>query len=58
LKLNRGIVAALESPDVRERFAALALDINPTSLQEFRTLVDAEMLRWKEVVAQTKVRVQ
>jgi tripartite-type tricarboxylate transporter receptor subunit TctC len=58
LKLNRGIVTALESPDVRERFAALALDINPTSLQEFRMLIDAEMLRWKEVVAQTKVRAQ
>jgi tripartite-type tricarboxylate transporter receptor subunit TctC len=58
LKLNRGIVTALESPDVRERFAALALDINPTSLQEFRTLIDAEMLRWKEVVAQTQVRAQ
>jgi tripartite-type tricarboxylate transporter receptor subunit TctC len=58
LQANRAIAAALDAPDVRERFAALALDINPTTLEDFRGMIDSELRRWKEVVAQTKVRLQ
>jgi tripartite-type tricarboxylate transporter receptor subunit TctC len=57
-KLNREIVAALAAADVRERFSALALDINPATVDEFRALIDAEMRRWKEVVAQTHIRLE
>ena len=58
LKLNIMINEALKSPEVRERFGALALDIRPVSLEEFRDVVQSELRRWKEVVSQTTVRIQ
>jgi hypothetical protein len=42
----------------RERFGALALDISPASVDDMRALIDSEMRRWKEVVAQTNIRLE
>jgi tripartite-type tricarboxylate transporter receptor subunit TctC len=58
VKLNREIAAALGSTEVRERFGALALDINPASVDDFRALIESELRRWKEVVAQTNIRIE
>jgi tripartite-type tricarboxylate transporter receptor subunit TctC len=56
-KLNRAIATALAAPEVRDRFAALALDVTPSSEDEFRALIERELKRWKEVMAQANVRI-
>lgn len=58
LKLNQSINAALQAPEVRARFTPLALDVKPLSLDEYHDLVQSELRRWKEVVSNTKVRIQ
>lgn len=58
LKLNQIINSALQAPEVRERFAALALDIRPVTLEEYASVVQSELKRWREVVSQTTVRIQ
>ncbi len=57
-KLNRAIVTALASSEVRERFGALALDVTPSSEEDFRALIERELKRWKEVMAQANIRIE
>lgn len=54
--LHREIARALEQPDVKERFAALALDIAPLGPDEFRKLIESDVKRWKEVVAKSGIK--
>jgi tripartite-type tricarboxylate transporter receptor subunit TctC len=54
--LNREITRALEQPDVKERFANLALDIAPLDPAGFRKLIESDVKRWKEVVAKSGVK--
>src|SRR5699024_597740 len=49
--LNREIAKALAAPDMRERFAALALDSTPGGPHEFLKLLQSEQKRWQDVVA-------
>ena len=51
--VNREIGIALKAPDVRERFAALALDITPSTPDEFLKLLDNELKRWRDVMKLT-----
>ena len=54
--LHATIARALIQPDVRERFAALALDIAALGPDEFRKLIESDVKRWKEVVAKSGIK--
>ena len=54
--LQQEIARALELPDVKERFASLALDIAPLGPDEFRKLIESDLRRWKEVVAKSGIK--
>jgi tripartite-type tricarboxylate transporter receptor subunit TctC len=54
--LHQEIARALELPDIKQRFASLALDIAPLGPDEFRTLIVSDVKRWKDVVAQSGIK--
>jgi len=54
--LHQEIARALEQADVKERFASLALDIAPLGPAEFGKLIEADVKRWKEVVAKSGIK--
>ncbi len=54
--LHQEIARALEQPDVKERFASLALDIAPLGPDEFRKLIESDVKRWKEVVTNAGIK--
>jgi tripartite-type tricarboxylate transporter receptor subunit TctC len=54
--LNRSINKALAAPEVKDRFASLTFDSAIGSPADFRKLLVSEDQRWKDVVRQTKVR--
>ncbi len=55
-QLHQEIARALEQPDVKERFASLALDIAPLGPVEFGKMIEADVKRWKEVVAKSGIK--
>lgn len=55
-KLHDEIARALDSPDVKERFDALAIDIARQGPQAFRAAIDADLKRWKEVVERSGIK--
>lgn len=54
--LNREINRALSAPDVKERFAALTLDVTPGSPGDFLKLLESEDRRWKGVQKEVNIR--
>ena len=56
--LNREIAKALETPAVRERLAALALDIAPGSPADLGKLVASDLKLWRDVVARSGERLE
>jgi len=56
--LHRENVKALQAPDVRERFAALALDISAGGPDEFRKLLENEVRTWRDVVVKANEPLQ
>jgi tripartite-type tricarboxylate transporter receptor subunit TctC len=57
-RLNAEIVAALKSPDVAERLAALGADVAGSSVEEFGRFLDAEHQRWSAAVKAANVKVE
>lgn len=55
-KLNREIVKALESPDVRERLLAQGADPAPGTPEAFAAFMQEEMAKWAPVVKQAGVK--
>jgi tripartite-type tricarboxylate transporter receptor subunit TctC len=53
--LNREIAKALETAEIKERFAALALAPSANKPEDFRKLIENDVKRWKDVAAQTGV---
>ncbi len=49
-RLNRELVASINSPDVRERLISLGAEVIANSPEEFQTATRAEMKRWEKVV--------
>ena len=49
-RLNREIVAALGSPELRERLLAMSLKPLPGTPEQFATFFAEEMTRWARVV--------
>jgi tripartite-type tricarboxylate transporter receptor subunit TctC len=56
--LHQEIARALGLPDVKERFASLALDIAPLGPDEFRKLIESDVRRWKDVVARSSIKLR
>lgn len=56
--LHQEIARALTLPDVKERFASLALDVAPLDPDGFRKLIESDVKRWKDVVAQSGIKLQ
>jgi tripartite-type tricarboxylate transporter receptor subunit TctC len=56
--LDRETAKALQTPDVRERFAALALDAAPSGPEEFRKVLERELKIWRSVIAQSNEPLQ
>lgn len=54
--LNGLIRKALDEPDVKKRFAQLALDISPSSPEAFSKMLEGDVKRWREVVRQANLR--
>lgn len=56
--LHTEIAKALQMPDVKERFAALAIDAAAIGPQEFAKIIEADVKRWREVVAKSGLRIE
>ncbi len=57
-KLNAGIVAALNLPDVRERLAGQGVDVQAGTPEEFYKLLVADLERWAKVVQRAGIKVE
>ena len=55
-QLHAAIAQALTQPDVKERFAALALDSGTLGPDEFKELIQNDVKRWKEVVVKSGIK--
>ena len=56
--LHAQIARALDAPDVKERFAALALDVAALGPDDFRKVIETDVQRWREVVAKSGIRIE
>ena len=56
-KLRVEFVNAVNAPDVRERFAALAVEPKTTTPEEFRALLDQDVKRWAKVVREAGIKI-
>jgi len=57
-RLQTAIVAALGTPDVRDRYAALSLEPAPSSAQEYAAYLRDDVLRWRRVVTAARLTPQ
>ena len=57
-KLHAAITRALALPEVRERFAALAVEPRTNTPEEFRALLESDLKRWAKVVKDAGIILQ
>jgi tripartite-type tricarboxylate transporter receptor subunit TctC len=57
MKLNREIVAILESPDLKERFRTQGLDLAGNTPEAFAAFIRAELAKWRKVVKESGAKV-
>jgi len=57
-RLNSEIVAVLRLPDVRKRLESQALDVRPSTPEEFGRLLRTDLARWAKVVQRAGLRPQ
>jgi len=55
-KLHAEIAKALATPDLRERFAALAVEPRTNTPEEFRALIQSDLTRWAKVVRDAGIK--
>jgi tripartite-type tricarboxylate transporter receptor subunit TctC len=55
-KLNGAVNEALASPEVKDRFADLNVDIRTTTPEEFRAFVKEQTERWSKVVKEANIK--
>jgi tripartite-type tricarboxylate transporter receptor subunit TctC len=55
-KLNRAINEAISSPEVKQRFEQLNIDIRPTTPEEFAAFVKDQTERWSKVVKDANIK--
>ena len=54
-KLNREIVAAVEAPEVKQRFLDLGVDARASTPEALHALLVSETAKWKKVVEEAKI---
>ena len=57
-KLRGEIVAAVNSPDVRERFTVLAVEPRTNTPQQFQALLESDVKRWAKVVRDAGIKIE
>lgn len=57
-RLNKEVVAALNSPEVRQRLQDLGAEARPSTIKEARDLMVSEIARWKSVIESAKIERQ
>ncbi|TDR85445.1 Bug family tripartite tricarboxylate transporter substrate binding protein [Enterovirga rhinocerotis] len=57
-RLNRAVVAALDVPQLKERFAQLGSFIRPSSPEEFGAYLGSEIDKWGEIVRLSGAKVE
>jgi tripartite-type tricarboxylate transporter receptor subunit TctC len=55
--VRSAVVEALNSPAIREKFAAQIMEPIPTTPEEFRARIEADIARWKPVIEAANIRV-
>jgi tripartite-type tricarboxylate transporter receptor subunit TctC len=57
-KLNAELNRALEQPDLRERFAAMSVEVVGGTPEVFGLCIDSELKRWGEVVRAANIKIE
>ena len=57
-KLHGELVKAVNAPDVRERFAALAVEPRTNTPEQFRALLESDLKRWAKVVKDAGIKAE
>ncbi len=57
-KLHGEIAKALASPDVRDRFATLAVEPRTNTPEQFRALIESDLVRWAKVVRDAGIKLE
>ena len=57
-KLNAEVNRALQQPDLRERFAAMSVEIVGGTPETFGRYMESELKRWGEVVRAANIKVE
>ena len=53
--LNRAIVGALGSADVKQRFQELGVEARPSTPEAFQAHLKAEIVKWKKVIEEARI---
>jgi tripartite-type tricarboxylate transporter receptor subunit TctC len=56
-RLNAAFVAALRTPEMRERLARMGAEPSPTSPAEFAALVKSELAKYQKIVQYSGAKV-
>ena len=54
-RLNADVVKALATPDVRQRFADIGLDVEPQTPEQFTALIKSETAKWAKVIKDARI---
>jgi tripartite-type tricarboxylate transporter receptor subunit TctC len=57
-RLHAEITKALAAPDVRDRFASLALEPRTNTPEQFRALIESDLARWAKVVRDAGIKLE
>ena len=53
---DAAVVDALNSQEIREKFAAQIMEPLPTTPEEFRARIEADVARWKPVIEAANIK--
>jgi tripartite-type tricarboxylate transporter receptor subunit TctC len=54
-RINADVVKALGTPDVRQRFADIGLDVEPQTPEQFAALIQSETAKWAKVIKDARI---
>lgn len=57
-RLSREVIAAVESPEVRDRIAAAGGEARSSTPEQFTAFINEEIARWSRVIEAAGVRVE
>ena len=55
--VRAAVIEALQSPAVREKLAAQIMEPTPSTPEEFRARIEADIARWKPVIKAANIKV-